>query len=180
VTRRRSLTPSPGIVAPGVRPARRAGGARHEVSYRIALCRDGQEELPGWALNLSRGGLRGVVEAHVEIGEVYEVVVGDELVRRPGRVVWTQEEPDGTIVGVEFLERLTDAPEGVNLDSSVEIAGPDLASQLGISQEKLEALLRSSPDAEAGRLPADPSNPRDDAVSDPPAAAPKAGEGGGR
>ena len=149
VTRRHHLTPSPGSVVPGVRPTRRAGGARHNVSYRVEFSRDGAQH-PGWALNISRGGIRAVLEAHLEIGEEYEILVGDELVRRRGRVVWTQEEPDGTIVGVEFLERLEEAPEGIDLDASLEVPGPGLAARFGMSPETFEALTNPEGDDPTG------------------------------
>lgn len=143
VNRRRSLTPSPGIPIPGLPPTRRAGGARHNVSYRLTFFR-GDDELPGWALNISRGGLRAVIEEHVEVGDAFEIQIGDELTRRKGQVVWTQEEPDGTIVGVSFLERLTEAPAGVDLDASIEISAPELAATMGVSEERLRELLDPS------------------------------------
>jgi hypothetical protein len=119
MTKRRSLTPSPeelslaslgltpsGDAAPSPegpesRHARRAGGARKEVSARVSFTQ-GSRELMGWALNQSRGGLRAIVEDPVELGEVFEVVIGDEP-SRLGRIVWLQEEPDGAIVGVSFV-----------------------------------------------------------------------------
>lgn len=122
MTKRRSLTPSPeelglaplGPPSPGEalshdgpeseahsRHARRAGGARKEVSARVSFTQGGRE-LMGWALNQSRGGLRAILEDPVELGEVFEVVIGDEPPRH-GRIVWLQEEPDGAIVGVSFV-----------------------------------------------------------------------------
>jgi hypothetical protein len=59
----------------------------------------------GWALNISRGGIRVILEERVELGEEYELTVGteeDSPLTRPARVVWVQEEPDGFIVGLEF------------------------------------------------------------------------------
>ena len=79
--------------------------------------------IPGWALNLSRGGLRAVVEEHVDIGEELDVRLDEELEARRGRVVWSQDEPDGTIVGISFLERLEVPPRGVEFESSLELAG---------------------------------------------------------
>jgi acylphosphatase len=63
-------------------------------------------ELNGWALNVSRGGVRVILEAQVELGEEFEVTLtsaGSDKPRR-GRVVWVQEEPDGMIAGVAFLD----------------------------------------------------------------------------
>ncbi len=60
----------------------------------------------GWALNITRGGVRVIVERQVELGEVLEITVGltdaSPLVRQ-GRVVWIQEEADGFIAGIAFL-----------------------------------------------------------------------------
>jgi len=94
-----------------VRPMRR-GEPRREVSDRVSLSRiehdgrgDGQA-FEGWALNLSRGGVRCILEEKVELGEEYEITIGVEgaspLTRRC-RVVWLQEEADGVVVGVEFV-----------------------------------------------------------------------------
>ncbi|MCC6557677.1 MAG: PilZ domain-containing protein [Polyangiaceae bacterium] len=63
----------------------------------------GGRELEGWALNLSAGGVRAVMEEPIEPGVELDVAVG-ESARRRGRVVWMQEEVDGSIVGVSFLD----------------------------------------------------------------------------
>jgi hypothetical protein len=101
--RRANLTPPAGTPMPGLPPTRRAGGARREVSDRVALHADDGTELTGWALNISRGGVRAIVEEQIELGAVFSVVIGEDPTRRRGRVVWLQEEPDGAIVGIEFL-----------------------------------------------------------------------------
>jgi hypothetical protein len=84
----------------------RRGGARREVTERV-LVRDtvNGKEHEGWALNLSRGGLRCILEEKVALGAEYFVTLGDgeEFSDRRARVVWVQEEPDGVIVGVEFV-----------------------------------------------------------------------------
>jgi PilZ domain len=147
---RRSLTPSiesPEPGAPGLPLTRRAGGARRNVSYRVAFFR-GELELPGWALNLSRGGLRAVVEDRMVLGEELEVRIDEISIQRRGRVVWTQDEPDGTIVGFSFFERIEVPPAGIELDSSLEIAPSDLARQLGMTEAELRAALD---DTEPGR-----------------------------
>ena len=132
--RRRSLTPPAGTAVPGLTPTRRLGGARREVSDRVTCAAPGAGDAPlleGWALNLSRGGLRAILEEPVELGAEFSVAVG-EAAPRPGRVVWIQEELDGAIVGVSFLDEAgrgepppmrivesvdvsdaSDAPEGV-------------------------------------------------------------------
>jgi hypothetical protein len=67
--------------------------------------RAGASEVIGWTLNVSRGGVRVIVEEPVELGREYQIVVGDGSVRpRPGRVVWVQDEADGQIAGVQFLD----------------------------------------------------------------------------
>jgi hypothetical protein len=105
---RRSLTPSTGFEAQGVPSTRRgSGGARREVSSRVTLS-SGSLEFCGWALNISRGGIRVVIEERVELGQEYEVKDLDPAVLdgppRMARVVWVQDEPDGSVVGLEFLD----------------------------------------------------------------------------
>lgn len=133
---RRSLTPPIGIPIPGLPPTRRVGGARRNVSYRVQFFR-GPTEITGWALNMSRSGLRAIVEEHVELGEVLEVNIADEGFRHRGRIVWTQEEPDGMIVGISFEERLGTAPPGIDLDASIDIAPGELARTLEMAEEEL-------------------------------------------
>lgn len=103
VRNRRSLTPASGVPA-GPHQLRR-GGARREVSERVHLVGANLKMRDGWALNISRGGIRVILEERVELGEEYELTVGteeDSPLTRPARVVWVQEEPDGFIVGLEF------------------------------------------------------------------------------
>jgi hypothetical protein len=88
---------------------RYVGGARHEASERVVLHAAAGDNV-GWALNVSRGGLRVVVEDGVVVGQEFEVAIGsddseDRAVRR-GRVVWVQPEADGQIVGIEFVETI--------------------------------------------------------------------------
>ncbi len=108
VKNRRSLTPDVGVpAATGAHPVRR-GGARHEVTERVRIVGKNMKMRDGWALNVSRGGVRAILEETVDLGEEYEVTIGEEggdpapLTRR-GRVVWVQDEPDGVIVGFEFI-----------------------------------------------------------------------------
>jgi hypothetical protein len=98
--------------------ATRRGGARREVSARVTLAvRDGggpngsaAEPLEGWALNVSRGGVRVILEQKVELGAEFEITVadgapmGEAPTSRIGRIVWVQEEPDGVVAGIEFRE----------------------------------------------------------------------------
>jgi PilZ domain len=149
VIRRRSLTPPIGMPLPGLPPTRRQGGARRNVSFRVVLYR-GALEIPGWALNLSRGGLRAVVEERVDIGEELDVRLDEELEPRRGRVVWSQDEPDGTIVGMSFLERLETAPRGVEFESSLELSPAELARKSGMTEEELKALIAATTDKPGG------------------------------
>jgi hypothetical protein len=100
--------------APGDLHATRRGGARHELSARVSLrplvtavaVEGAGAPLEGWALNVSRGGLRVILEDKVELGAVFEITIretGTEPEILPyGRIVWLQEEPDGVVAGIEF------------------------------------------------------------------------------
>ncbi|HEY3236326.1 MAG TPA: PilZ domain-containing protein [Polyangiaceae bacterium] len=84
-------------------PQRRgSGGSRRQSSNRVIL-RSGPFETTGWALNVSRGGMRLVVEDPVEQGAEYELSVSDQGETRRARVVWVQQRVDGQIIGVEFV-----------------------------------------------------------------------------
>jgi hypothetical protein len=108
------MTPSTGTANPvrGDVHATRRGGARMEVSARVTLVSRGSRtsegrgpELHGWALNVSRGGVRVILEEHVPLGGEYDVTVTDANgVSGPhdGRIVWVQDEPDGVVAGIEF------------------------------------------------------------------------------
>ena len=107
MAKRRSLTPALGSDGGQVHATRRGtGGARRESADRVFLRNAGTEHT-GWALNASRGGIRIILEDKVELGSEYEVEIGAGNKRR-GRVVWVQEETDGMIVGVEFIDQKLD------------------------------------------------------------------------
>lgn len=81
----------------------RRGGVRREVTERVTLKAEDGTVLEGWALNVSRGGLRAILEEKVTLGQKFDVALGEtEPSMRPARVVWVQEEPDGVIVGLEL------------------------------------------------------------------------------
>lgn len=63
-------------------------------------------ETQGWTLNVSRGGLRVVVEEPLRQGVDYEVVVGDSDndAARSASVVWVKDAADGQIVGLRYLD----------------------------------------------------------------------------
>jgi hypothetical protein len=80
----------------------RRAEARNETSERVVLRRD-MRLLDGWSLNASRGGIRAILEERVELGEQFEVRFGQDS-WRPGRIVWVQDEPDGVVVGIAYLD----------------------------------------------------------------------------
>ncbi len=104
--------PGFGIVGRRVSQRRSTGGPRHEASERVVL-HGGGIELSGWTLNVSRGGVRVVLEDPVRVGDQFDVLLGDAKDPRPGRVVWIREEADGQIVGLQY----TDASEPPPLPS---------------------------------------------------------------
>jgi hypothetical protein len=63
----------------------------------------GDRQVVGWTLNQNVGGIRAVIEEPLELGAELDVTVGMAGCR-PGRIVWIQEEQDGSIVGVSFLD----------------------------------------------------------------------------
>lgn len=83
---------------------RATGGARREATDRVTL-RGPDFETQGWTLNVSRGGMRAIVEESLKNGAEYELIVGgEESSSRKVAVVWVQDEADGQIVGVRFLD----------------------------------------------------------------------------
>lgn len=110
IVSRQDSTPPPGAGADAHSTRRQTGGARREASDRVRLFAK-DSEVEGWTLNVSRGGVRIIVEDRVEVGNEYEISLGDEEhVRRPCRIVWVQEEADGQICGVQYLDTNTGPP----------------------------------------------------------------------
>ncbi len=62
-----------------------------------------QEETTGWTLNVSRGGLRVIVEHALDPALEYEVLVGEGPARR-ACIAWSKGEADGEIIGLRFLD----------------------------------------------------------------------------
>jgi hypothetical protein len=111
--------------------AMRRGGARREVTERVTLKTEDGRVFEGWALNISRGGLRAILEDKVHLGQKFELTMGtDEQLQRTGRIVWVQEEPDGVIVGIEFTgmsgpqKSVPPAPPGSISEPKLPIADP--------------------------------------------------------
>ncbi len=100
-----SVSRRPPSPASDVHAQRRgAGGARREATERVTLRGPGFET-HGWTLNVSRGGIRAIVEEPLKAGGEYDLVVGDaEASMRKVAVVWVQDEADGQIVGVRYLD----------------------------------------------------------------------------
>lgn len=96
-------------------PRRNAGGARTELTERLTIRAPGFET-HGWTLNVSRGGLRAIVEEALSAGIVYEVLVGEAEPRR-ARLVWSQDESDGQIVGMMYLDTESGNPRSEELPS---------------------------------------------------------------
>jgi len=121
----------------GVHSMRR-GGVRREVTERVTFKSEDGKVFDGWALNVSRGGLRAILEDKVHLGQKFEVSLGTEesALIRSGRIVWVQEEPDGVIVGIEFTglsgpqKSVPPAPPGAHIESDhkIEIAMPEPAA----------------------------------------------------
>ena len=97
---RKGATPPEALGLPPTR--RQAGGSRREASDRIRVEIAGRE-IDGWALNVSRGGIRVILDEALEPGARVRLAIGDQP-HRDSRVVWVQAEPDGAIVGFEFLD----------------------------------------------------------------------------
>jgi hypothetical protein len=103
IVSRRSHIPSTPDLTPDRHATRRGtGGARREASDRVVL-RDGTREFEGWTLNVSRGGIRVILEDPVEPGHECEIIIGEES-GRACRIVWVQDESDGQIAGIQFLD----------------------------------------------------------------------------
>jgi hypothetical protein len=84
VDKRRSLTPDSGTPPPNsALHAMRRGGARQTVSDRVTFRPQEGSPIVGWALNVSRGGVRAILDGDasegckVELGQEFEIFVGD-------------------------------------------------------------------------------------------------------
>lgn len=83
--------------------ARRTSGVRTPVSESVLFEADGRR-IEGWSLNLSRGGIRAILDEMVQTGEEFEITVGTDAEPRAGRIVWVRGDKGGCIVGVAFLD----------------------------------------------------------------------------
>jgi hypothetical protein len=101
VVKSRPLTAS--STPPAWTPRRSGGGARKEATERVTLKAPGFET-SGWTLNISRGGLRAILEDRLTAGVEYEITVGEAAAPRLAALVWSQEQADGQIVGLKYLD----------------------------------------------------------------------------
>ncbi|MEZ4446757.1 MAG: PilZ domain-containing protein [Polyangiaceae bacterium] len=83
--------------------ARRVHGVRTPVSEAVVF-RNEEREVEGWSLNMSRGGLRAILDEMVSVGDEFDVTVGEDAEPRLGRIVWVRQEKGGAIVGLAFLD----------------------------------------------------------------------------
>jgi hypothetical protein len=67
------------------------------------VIRRAELETSGWTLNVSRGGIRAVLEQPLDPALEYQVEVGDAPARR-ACIAWSKGEADGQIVGLRFLD----------------------------------------------------------------------------
>jgi hypothetical protein len=92
-------------------PRRSVGGARKEATERVSLKAPGFETT-GWTLNVSRGGLRAILEERLKRGVEYEITLGDAPAPRRAVLVWSQEQADGQIVGLKYTDVDATPPPG--------------------------------------------------------------------
>jgi hypothetical protein len=85
---------------------RREAGARRETSEPLVFYRGdgGNTEIGGWALNISGGGLRAILDEPLDVDEELELSIGGAA-RRSVRVVWIRTEKGGAIVGLAFTDQ---------------------------------------------------------------------------
>ena len=81
---------------------RRSDGPRKNTSERV-IFHFSDRTVGGWALNMSRGGLRAIVEEQVSEGEKFELSVGESEERRAACIVWVRAAKDGSVVGISFV-----------------------------------------------------------------------------
>jgi hypothetical protein len=74
-----------------------------ELTERVTV-RAPDFETTGWTLNVSRGGLRAVVEQPLRADVEYEVLFGEDPAVRRARLVWNKDASDGQIVGMQYLD----------------------------------------------------------------------------
>jgi len=70
----------------------------------MVVLHGGPHPIEGWTLNMSRGGMRAILDETVPAGNEFELSFGQSSARRPVRVVWARAEKGGAIVGMAFLD----------------------------------------------------------------------------
>jgi hypothetical protein len=81
----------------------------------VVLSCDGVE-IEGWSLNVSRGGVRVVIEERLAVGDRVDIRLGGSAIARPGRVAWAKVAPDGQILGLQFLDASGSVPPADDLE----------------------------------------------------------------
>lgn len=76
----------------------------------------------------------------MELGQEVRVGVGP-LRKRPGKIVWVQEEPDGAIIGVAFHE------DGLGSSPSIQLTAEQLAHAQRVVLGQIEADAPAKVDA---------------------------------
>jgi hypothetical protein len=137
----------------------RRNGTRRDATERIRLRREAFET-SGWTLNISRGGARLVLEEAVELGQSYQVEMGVEAEPRQVRIIWAQDEADGQIVGVQFLDVDGSLPPPPKAKSSAPPrTGSSLPPRTNPMRPKLESTEGEPTDA-AERVSLQPPPPK--------------------
>jgi hypothetical protein len=75
---------------------------------RVTLRSASGAVLQGWALNVSRDGMRVALRDPVDLGADFEVTLStgaDPGMSCRGRVVWLRQERDGVVCGIELTGR---------------------------------------------------------------------------
>lgn len=111
---------------PPARAQRRTSGARVEATERITIRGPGFEA-HGWTLNVGRGGVRVVLEERVQDAFEYELFFGDDETGRRVQVAWSNDQADGQIAGLKYLD-LDAPPDPEGRLSSIPPLQPEAAS----------------------------------------------------
>lgn len=81
-----------------------------QVSEPVVLSRDDGEEIRGWTLNISRGGLRALVDEPVGVGDHFDLSMGENGQKRGGKVVWIKPDKGGGCIFGFAFDGATSAP----------------------------------------------------------------------
>ena len=83
------------------------GARRASRRYPLAADVELLEPKPatGFAINASAGGLRIAIDETLPVGELVVIVIRTESreMTEHARVVWVKDQPDGALIGLEFV-----------------------------------------------------------------------------